>query len=229
YENGLTGGYLASSIAGGIFKSNNDSLANLTVKANTAIAKAMADRGVNLSERCGLWSTSAAVVRLKKDTFEWIQIGDCMVLAINEDGSCDLLTRHLNHDRETLELWKDMAGSSQSPILTALKDQVEKIRACMNITYGVLNGEENALTFLQSGSRSLDGVKHILAFTDGFFIPSTDPGQGSNFNLLSTLFKKGGLHHVRDYVRRIETSDMTCRKYPRFKPHDDMAAISITF
>jgi hypothetical protein len=47
--------------------------------------------------------------------------------------------------------------------------------------------------------------------------------------LFSRLFQKGGLTHLKDVVRDIERSDVACREYPRFKPHDDIAAISLSF
>jgi len=37
----------------------------------------------------------------------------------------------------------------------------------------------------------------------------------------------GGLQAVRNHVRRLQQEDPTCRKYPRFKQHDDIAAVAI--
>jgi len=229
YENGSTGGFLASTIAGETFKQNNDTLKNLVNKANTAIGDAMLKRGVNLKDKQNSWSTCAAVVRLGKDSFEWVQIGDCLVLAIYEDDTHEILTNNFDHDQETLQLWKQIADKTQKPILTALKDQILKVRTLGNVTYGTLNGEKEALYFINSGTRKLKGVNHILIFTDGLFIPKTDPEERENFTLFSRLFLKGGLSHVRDFIRDLEKTDVACRKYPRFKAHDDIAAISLSF
>lgn len=228
YENGLTGGFIASNVAGKTFKKNNDSLKNLTRKANRAICDAMINRGVNLKDKGHLWSTSAAVVRLGEDVFEWIQIGDCLVLVIYEDGTHEILSKGFNHDLETLTLWKRIADKTEAPILAALKEQIFKVRSCMNVTYGSLSGEEQALDFANFGTKKTHGIKHILLFTDGLFIPKCEPEKREDFQLFSQLFLKGGLSHIRDVIRRIEKTDLTCRTYPRFKAHDDIAAISIT-
>jgi hypothetical protein len=75
---------------------------------------------------------------------------------------------------------------------------------------------------------TLDGIRHIVLLTDGLFIPKHNPEERTDFALFSKLFQMGGLASVRNYVRNIEKTDVACRRYPRFKPHDDIAAISLT-
>jgi serine/threonine protein phosphatase PrpC len=229
YENGYTGGYLASNIAGDTFIKNNHTLHHLAINANMAIGDAMEKRGENLTDKRYLWSTSAAVIRLNKDDFEWIQIGDCLVLVIYEDGTHHILTDDFDHDLETLRLWKESGEKTTEPILSALRDQILKVRSRMNIDYGALNGEKEAISFLKSGSQKLKGIKHILLFTDGLFIPKQEPEERTDFDLFSKLFQMGGLEFIRDFVRDLEINDAGCRQYPRFKTHDDIAAISLTF
>jgi hypothetical protein len=229
YEDGVTGGYLAATIAGNTFLKNNNSLYNLSVHANRAIGEAMADRGVRLQIRHHRWNTSAAVVRVNEACFEWIQIGDCLVLVIYQDGTYRVLTENFDHDRETLQLWKKMAHRTSAPIATVLKDQIIAVRNRMNVDYGALNGEAEAISFLHSGSEKLADIRHIVLFTDGLFIPTPEPEKRTDFRRFAALFQKGGLSSVRDCVREMEKSDVACRIYPRFKTHDDIAAISITF
>ncbi|MEJ2642962.1 MAG: protein phosphatase 2C domain-containing protein [Desulfosarcinaceae bacterium] len=229
YENGVTGGYLASNIAGNTFLKNNNTLFTLFVHANRAIGTAMVDRGVCLQIKHHRWNTSAAVVRIEEEFFDWIQIGDCLVFVIYKDGTHRILTEEFDHDRETLQLWKKSAHSTSEPILTALKDQIIEVRARMNIDYGALNGEDEAISFLNSGTEKLQDIRHVVLFTDGLFIPNQKPAERTDFRRFAALFQKGGLSSVRDFVRELEKSDVACRKYPRFKTHDDIAAISITF
>ncbi|CCO23411.1 protein phosphatase 2C domain-containing protein [Maridesulfovibrio hydrothermalis] len=229
YEQGCTGGFLASNIAGQVFESNDDSLPKLAEKANFAICDAMLERGVDISDKGHLWSTSAAVVRINKETFEWIQIGDCLVLVIYEDGTHELLADNFDHDTETLKLWKDVAHTTDAPIATALKDQILKVRSQMNVAYGVLSGEKDALSFLRYGKKKLRNISNILIFTDGLFLPKCDPETREDFGLFADLYLQGGLSCIRDYIRQTEQTDIHCRKFPRFKTHDDIAAISISF
>ena len=228
FMNNLTGGFLAANLAGRTFQANNDDLSNLAGKANRAIREAMKENGVDLRRKSDLWCTSAAVVRLLEDSFEWVQIGDCLVLVIYDDGGFELLTDDFDHDLETLNLWKACSRNTDEGIFTALAEQIRDIRANQNVTYGVLNGEEEALSFLNSGCKSLKRVKHILLFTDGLFIPKSDPEKRDDFSLFTALFFEGGLTRIRETIREMERSDAECRQYPRFKPHDDMAAFALT-
>ena len=228
FDNNLTGGYMASTLAARAFTSNGDSLINLTQKANTSIRDAMSEHGVDLRDKGGLWCTSAAVVRLNEDYFEWVQIGDSLIMVIYDDGRHELLVDDFDHDLETLKLWQTLSKTTNEGILKALAGKIMEVRTRQNVDYGVLNGEAEALSFLKSGRKSLRRASHILLFTDGFFIPKSDLEKRDDFSRLAELFLEGGLTRVKDVVREMERGDAGCRKYPRFKIHDDMAAIALT-
>jgi len=227
FGRGRTGGFLASNIAGRAFRANDRPLKVLAHKANGAIMEAMEACRVDLADKSSLWSTSAAVVRIHDHSFEWVQIGDCQIMAIHTDGSHTVLVPDFDHDFETLSMWKDMAGQADAPILETLREQILRVRKRMNVTYGVFNGEPEAMEFVNHGTMPLQGVTHLLIFTDGLFIPKSDPGERENFDRFADLFRNGGLTGVRDHVRELEARDRTCARYPRFKPNDDIAAISI--
>lgn len=229
YEDNKTGGFLASRIARDIFLENAGPLPGLAHKANTAIYNKMLEHGVNISDKAALWSTSCAVVRITDTNIEWVQTGDSLLLLIYEDGSYHIPITDYDHDRETLLMWKNMADSAKDKkIFDLLMGQIRKIRAEMNVNYGVLNGEAEYVHFLNTGHASKNRVKHILLFTDGLFLPSKHPEQEPDFDTFVSIFLDGGLTALRDHVRGIEQSDPDCRAYPRFKPHDDIAAVSIS-
>jgi serine/threonine protein phosphatase PrpC len=227
YENGLTGGFLASSTACRIFQNDSCSLSELAEKANTEIQIQMQKRDVDLSDKSSLWSTSAAAVRIKNNCAEWIQIGDSLVLMIYKDGSFKIPAPFVNHDKETLSMWKDMALETEKPIHKALYPQIKKVRSSMNSKYGVLNGESKYSAFLNSGKEDLNNLSHILLFTDGLFIPSDDP-EKNDFDEFTKLYLNGGLTNIKKHIRKLEESDPDCRIYPRFKCHDDIAAVGVS-
>ena len=228
FDNGLTGGYLASNTVGRVFRENDDSLENLAEKANQAIRQKMISKDVDISDKGNLWSASGAMLRLNSDNFEWAQLGDSLIMVIEDDGSYEVMPSRFNHDFETLTKWKCRCRETDQCIAQAMKDQILKVRRRMNVDYGVFSGEPEAMKFLKSGRRSLDGIKHILIFTDGLFIPKENPGHREDFDDFAKLFLEGGLACVRDHIRRVEETDPMCRTYPRFKTHDDIAATSIT-
>ncbi|MFW5489036.1 MAG: protein phosphatase 2C domain-containing protein [Desulfovibrio sp.] len=228
YEHGYTGGYLASNLAGEAFRQNNGSLLELSQRANRRIHRAMVERHVDVSNKGKLWSTSAAAVRMGEDSFEWAQIGDSRILCIMENGDLESVCEIRDHDVETLCLWKDVCQCTSEPIAEALHEQIVKVRSRMNVDYGVFSGEPEAMDFLQTGTRDLCGVSHVLLFTDGLLVPKADPLQQRDFDTYIELFLTSGLKGVRDYIRSVEATDAGCRAYPRFKMHDDIAAIAIS-
>ena len=230
YEDGKTGGFLASCIARDTFIQNNGALTDLARKANTAIYEKMMEHGVNVADKASLWSTSCAVVRINQNHIEWVQTGDSLLLIIYQDGTYHLPITDFDHDRETLSMWKRLAPlAGEKNIYEILKDKIRETRAGMNVDYGVLNGEESFERFLNTGKTQKEGVKHILLFTDGLFPPSEDPERGPNFDAFVQIFLEGGLKALRDHVRDVEMTDLSCKTFPRFKPHDDIAAVAISF
>ena len=228
YEDGKTGGYFAAKLACDAFRANNAPLLKLTHRANREILEAMQTKGVDLARKENLWCTSFAVVRIHTDAFEWVQSGDSLILAIDRDHRYQVLVPDRAHDTETLCLWREMASCGHRRIFENLKEQIIAVRRQMNVTYGVLNGEPEALDFISQGHAPLSGIEHILLFTDGLIIPREDPRDDHRFDVLVERFLDGGLDAVYRYVHDLQAADPLCHKYPRFKPHDDIAAVAIS-
>ncbi|MEA1968369.1 MAG: protein phosphatase 2C domain-containing protein [Thermodesulfobacteriota bacterium] len=242
FSHGKTGGLIASSTAGSIFAKNCHPLVKLAKGANRAIYNQMLHHGVNLSKKENLWSTSAAVVRIKENKLEWVQTGDCFIILIYRDNSYKVLVEQDDHDYETLTMWKmaaekisakpDKTGPGKTMIgktviSETLMDQIRKTRSGMNKNYGVLNGEKEADNFLNHGYEPLNRAREILLFTDGLSIPKKTPGKSKEFSTLVDDYLDLGLHGLKEKIRGLEKKDPHCTLYPRFKCHDDIAAISI--
>jgi serine/threonine protein phosphatase PrpC len=220
-----TGGSLAASIAQKTFAANHYPLTDLGRTANTAILERMKQTGVSISRPEQVWSTSAAVVRIKGNDLEWFQAGDSNILAIYEDGSHQVLAQCDDHDFDTLTMMKAQEDKTlDNPVL---KRQVLKVRAGMNKRYGVLNGDPAAMEFAAGGTLSLDRVETILLFTDGLNLPTPVPAKKKCFSSLVQNFKELGLKGLHRRIRDLEKEDPDRRKFPRFKCHDDVATIAI--
>lgn len=224
---GLTGGLLAARIAARTFQEESGCLDSLADRANRRIRHALLTENVSMSDRHRLWSTSLAVIRLTADRFEYCQTGDAMILLIHDDGSHRLVVPETDIDRETLHLWQKASPAPATTIQDLLAEQIHRVRLQMNVSYGVLNGEPEAMRFLRHGYVDLAGVSDILLFTDGLFLPRENPLDSDDWQRLVDLYRNGGLQAVRSHVRRLQRQDPTCRKYPRFKRHDDIAAVAI--
>ncbi len=228
FQDGLTGGLLAARTAAQAFQGKHGSLDQLAKEANRNIQDAQLNESIRLDERHKLWSTSLAVVHLDGNQLEYCQTGDALILFILKDGSYKVITPDIDIDRDTLHLWKEMQVSPGALIHEVLAKQIQKIRLQMNISYGVLNGESEALAFLRHGYEDLSDVSDILLFTDGLQLPRENPLEEHDWQSFVEFYRLGGLQAVRNHVRHLQRQDPACRKYPRFKLHDDIAAVAIS-
>lgn len=228
FQDGLTGGLLAARIAAQSFQSGRQSLVQLAREANQNIRQAQLNTSINPEERYKLWSTSLAVIHLHGNRLEYCQTGDALILFILNDGSHRMVTPDIDIDRDTLQLWKEMQQSSAADIHEALAEQIQKVRMEMNISYGVLNGEPEALDFLRHGYEDLTDVNDILLFTDGLHLPRENPAKEHDWQSFVDIYRLGGLQALRNHIRLLQQQDPDCRKYPRFKLHDDIAAVAIS-
>lgn len=243
FHKGETGGKIAAQTASSVFSRNHYPLKNLARQANAEIMSQMLQNGVNISKEENLWSTSAAVIRIKNKILEWVQAGDAVILLVHSDGSHKALVDREDHDYETLTMWKNMVqerahhktigmkedeiGLDIFALRQALTPQIKKVRQKMNITYGVLNGDPRAEGFLDQGMQSLDGVTDVLLFTDGLSIPKETPEKHKDYAPLVQAYLSSGLNGLKDMIRQKEKNDPLCLAFPRFKCHDDIAAIAV--
>ena len=228
FQDNLTGGLLAARTAASCFQGNRCSLDQLAAEANRSIQKAQLQESISLDERHKLWSTSFAVVHLDGNRLEYCQSGDALILFILKDGNYKEVTPDIDIDRDTLQLWKEMQVAPDARIHEVLAEQIHKIRLEMNISYGVLNGEPEALDFIRHGYEDLTEVSDILLFTDGLHLPRENPLEENDWQSFVELYRLGGLQAVRNHVRQLQQQDPDCRRYPRFKLHDDIAAVAIS-
>lgn len=227
FVGGLTGGLLAARIAADTFLDKRPSLQQLARLANERIQAVQLGSGIAPHERHRLWSTSMAVIRLEDGYFDYCQTGDAVILLLLRDGGYRFVTPEVDIDQETLMLWQKSTNDPALTVHALLADQIRRVRLQMNVSYGVLNGEPEALNFISYGHETLNNVSDILLFTDGLLPPREDPMKESDWSIFISLYKLGGLQSVREYVRRLQRGDQTMKKYPRFKMHDDIAAAAI--
>ena len=227
-KQGRTGAYLAAQIARATFEHGKKPLEELANETNGNIRTEMKKKGINTSKKENLWGTTAAAIKLGKESFEYVQIGDSLILAIYNDNSYKLVVDYHDHDKEVLTKWKKLADKKTKNISEAINGDLVKLRRTSNKKYGVINGEKVMAKFLNAGTESLQNVKHILLFTDGLILPKENPKDKADFDTFVKLYLEGGLMAIKDFVREKETKDPDCWKYPRYKKHDDIAAIAIT-
>jgi len=223
-----SGGQKAAGITASVFSGDPErNLLDSARRANELIREAMIDEGLDLLEREQLWSTSFAAVQVNEDSIAWCQTGDCMILLIHRDGGGQLLTELPGQDREVLKTWQQIGARSSGTIQQNLAGEIAAVRGKMNKEFGVLNGENEALEFVSSGTVEAGQISHVLLFSDGLFPPSTSPDNLFDAELFVQLYKSGGLKHIRNHVRSLQEDDPGCYRYPRFKMYDDISGVAL--
>ncbi|HVC58712.1 MAG TPA: protein phosphatase 2C domain-containing protein [Candidatus Acidoferrales bacterium] len=224
---GKTGGWIASHTAVRIFEASKKTFSATVKDANIAIRDAMTSEGVDISDKLNLWATSVAAIKLKRDSFDWVQVSDTNIIAIYKDGSYKLLVKDYEHDMESLLMLKKFVDSGATNPRAAIQGQLELNRRNSNITYGFIAGDKD-VKFMHTGTESTEAVSDILIFSDGLLIPKTDPSKPDDMGAIVKEYLGGGLEGWLSKVRALEDSDPECRKYMRFKPHDDATAIAVS-
>ena len=227
-QKGKSGGWLAADIAKETFASNDRPLDKLAESANGRIKEAMLSNKVAIEQKENLWGTGFAAVRINSGKLEWAQIADCLILLINKGGSFQMPIKGYDHDGEVLGKWKKLGNISRAEKRKILTDDMIKMRRDQCIKYGFLNGEKEYLKFLNQGTADLKDLSQVVIFTDGLILPKENPEADDNFDEFAENYLEGGLKQVRDRVRSMENQDPKCQEFPRYKTHDDIAAIAIT-
>jgi serine/threonine protein phosphatase PrpC len=226
-----TGGRIAATIARDIFiRHEESSLAGLATFANAGIKREMMNVGIDVSKKVNLWCTTAAVVRMDENSFEWLQIGDSVILLIKSDGTFELLVPYHDHDQELLSVCKALSekGEKDPHAIIVADGQAQALREKINVTFGDFTGEDEAMRWVKSGTRSLEGIDYILLYTDGLLIPKEDPKAPNDWGKTVQLFLEGGLGNIARHVRIRQDGDPFCAKYTRYRQYDDIAAIALS-
>lgn len=230
-EKQRTGGFIASRLAANIFAKEDKPLHDIAIEANSALKNAMAARSIDTTQGVNRWSTTVSAIRINENNFEWVSIGDSVIIAIKKDGTFEIVSPYHNHDVEVLQLVRSLSGKNVGNLWEYepfLKASII-LQNNRNITYGVLDGSDEAKKFIRSGIMPLKNIQSILLLTDGCYIPQENPDGDEDFSGIAKIFQEKGLIGLYDVVRQMQKDDPNLWKYPRFKQSDDFTAIAINF
>ncbi|MFD1738645.1 hypothetical protein ACFSCX_19170 [Bacillus salitolerans] len=235
-----TGGYIASNEVKSYIESltvSHSLLSDLEM-INNRLLKKMLNNNINVLRKEHLWGTALAVVKVSEDSVEYAQTGDCMILAVYQDNSeIRPLTRlqvvHL--EDVAIAKWRRSVReglTKREDLIKRVEDILISNRLKSNTKdgYGVLNGEEEAIKYIEYGKINRTRLKHLLVMTDGLFLPKEIIPDQINYweYITKAILEKGIQQYALDLIK-LEESDPECLKYPRFKKSDDKAGIVISF
>ncbi|MFC4559702.1 protein phosphatase 2C domain-containing protein [Virgibacillus kekensis] len=235
----LTGGYIASNEVRRYFEelSSYSNLRNDFSIINTRVQDMMKEYDIDLSRKEQLWGTALALIKITPSGIDFIQTGDCMILAIYQDDSVRPLTRVQTEPLEELAInkWRELIHKGidkQEELKKYVKDILISNRNRSNTPdgYGVLNGDNDAIKYIEYGKINRNGLKHLIVTTDGLF-PSKECVQESEsyWDYLAHMILSRGLKQYAEDLIKLEDSDPECLRFPRLKKSDDKAGILIDF
>ncbi|MCR2822113.1 protein phosphatase 2C domain-containing protein [Lederbergia panacisoli] len=159
-KEGHTGGYIASNEARRYFESleASNGLMDDLLKINEGIRNKMKAYNIDFLKKEQFWGTALAVIKVSDTGVDFVQTGDCMILAVYQDNEVRPLTRlqvaHL--ENTAIVKWKELIRQG----IETRDDLMENVREILlsNRTksntfngYGVLNGEYQALDYIEYG------------------------------------------------------------------------------
>ncbi|MBD0384923.1 protein phosphatase 2C domain-containing protein [Paenibacillus sedimenti] len=234
-----TGGFIAANLVKNYFESvtNPGSLKDHMIEVNDLLREQMVLANIDLEKKEELWGAALAIVRIQDDGVEFIQTGDCMILAVYANEEVRPLTwRQVSHlEAPAFAKWQEgitKGLKSHKELHETVIDTIRKNRYRANTDggYGVLNGEKDAVRFFEYGKINLTYLKHIILLTDGMFLPTNIvPEQSSYWSFVAQRILNKGIKLYTQELIELEDSDPECIQHIRFKKSDDKTAMVINF
>lgn len=234
-----TGGYIASNEVKSYFeslKTYNNFFDDL-VKINQVIRDRMKEYEIDIVKKEQLWGTALAAIKVSDTGIDFIQTGDCMIIAVYKDNEVRPLTRLQVSHLESLAIvkWKELIEKglkTREELIKEVKDILISNRKKSNTFngYGVLNGELQASDYFEYGRINKIELKHLIILSDGMFLPIELIPVGIEYwdYVIDCILKKGIEKYSRDLIE-MEEEDPECVMYPRLKKSDDKTGIIISF
>ncbi|UOQ45149.1 protein phosphatase 2C domain-containing protein [Halobacillus salinarum] len=234
-EDGLTGGYLAAQTVKSTFEQmeSKTSLFSAVQQINERIREEMMGYSIDLADKDQLWGTALFIFQLTDHGLEYIQTGDCMGLAIYEHEEVRLLSRRqvIHLEARALEKWKEGVESgltTRKQLRKYISTGLKSNRHLSNTDkgYGVLNGEPEAMDFVEYGKINTSQLKQLIVLSDGLFLPEELVAKGRGYwEYTAELLLQEGLETYAERMVQLEEGDPECLAYPRFKKSDDKTGL----
>jgi serine/threonine protein phosphatase PrpC len=191
------------------------------IKVGTASPTKMLQNNVNIVNPEELWSTCISAVVIEHDRLHYAQLGDCMILVLNNKNEITVLTRNTitgldqrAREKRILDRQNNLIIQEESHF-SSLKERLMYNRTLANhpLGYSVANGMDMASDRIQAGTIPLQEVVQVLMITDGFFHP--DYSLEDTFRLIIR-------HGFENYAKQVVENYRS-----KSKSEDDMAGIRL--
>lgn len=233
---GLSGGAIAARLLAEELVAPDPGLdlREAVLRANAELMRRMEEAGVDVAGKWKRWGAVFAVAKWCGTHIEYVQSGDCMLLARYRDGSVRVLTRNqvaefdlqaLNAKQRLLEsggLTGEELSARLKPIFKCNRDKANAPDG-----YSVMNGDPALAYTMEYGRLSRANVVRLYAVTDGMFHFIENDEDPRKWEKLADTLDEQGLEPYMDELERQEELDASCVKHPRHKKSDDKSAVIV--
>lgn len=208
-------------------------LAEAVLRANASLMQRMLAAGVDVAAKWKRWGAVFAIVRWRHTHLEYVQAGDCMLLARYSDGSVRTLTRNqvAAFDLKALQAKQQLLknGTPAEKVSHRLKPVFKCNRDKANAPdgYAVMNGDPALAYTMEYGRISCANVVRIYAITDGMFHFIENDEDSRKWEKLADALDERGIDSYMDELEREEALDPDCERHPRHKKSDDKSAVIV--
>ncbi|TLS38210.1 protein phosphatase 2C domain-containing protein [Pseudalkalibacillus caeni] len=234
---GETGGYIASRLLKQSLENIKqcEDLEKAVERGNELIQREMEDARIDTGHKENRWGAALALVKLNEGKIEYVQSGDCMILAVYKNNHVRPLTvSQVGHlEERSLNRWKEGIGKGMktaSELLDYTRDVLRENRTKSNTLegYGVLNGEEEAVSFLEYGKINAYQIRYLIILSDGLFLPAKEREPAEDWERTVSIISEKGLERYARWIEEMEEADPECTRYIRLKKSDDKTGMVIS-
>jgi serine/threonine protein phosphatase PrpC len=197
--------------------------------------------GTNTEDTHTLPATSATILIIDsvKKKISFSHIGDTFFIVYYENGHSRLLTNDKikPFDEATFKAIKKVAKVKNISPKLATKDPTIRSMLVKRYTeydnradgsgYGELNGQANALQYIQTESLSTEKIKSVLIGSDGVIPQGWNIDEENDRQKFRAIIENEGMEGLIKIKKSLEDSDPNFENYTRYKHSDDATAVYI--
>lgn len=125
-----------------------------------------------------MWCTCIAAVQINGEKIEYAQLGDCMIVAILQNGTMQVVTKDTvkgiskRAKRREKKIVKRFICARRTCFSRCSRTvKIQSLSCKYGGGYSVANGMKEAIHYLQHGELHIDEVSGIFICSDGLFHP----------------------------------------------------------
>lgn len=175
-------------------------------------------------------SSSLCVVKLHKESIEYLVLGDCALHTKTKDKVSIIKDKNLcaldNKVYEEMEALENLHSLTFDEIRTSVMDTIINNRLKKNTKegYWILEFEEDAAENAIYGNINTEKGISIMLTSDGYSCISDRYKLIEDEKLIEEV-KKQGVSSIYNRLRAFEEEEKSVNRYPRFKIKDDSSCI----